>query len=92
MLLLGGSWGHVGSFFAFFRIFSHFFRIFFAFFGPLTSSWLFLSLFFIFHGFSMDFGRILGGFWNDFSKISWIYFENADFVKSVVFLWENHDF
>ena len=32
-------------------------------------------------------GRVLGGFWEDFSKICWIFLENADFVKTLKKPW-----
>ena len=37
----------------------------------------------------MDFGKILGGFGDDFSKIFCVFLENADFVKNGVFPKEN---
>ena len=40
----------------------------------------------IFHRFLVDFKRISGGFWEDFSKIFCVFLENADFVKNGVFL------
>jgi hypothetical protein len=62
-LPFGGSWGHVGPFFAIFRIF-------FAFFSHLKSSWHFLSIFCGFWSilarFWKDFGSILEDFWNIF--------------------------
>ena len=62
-LLLGGSWGHVGSFFAIFHIF-------WLFFGLLMPSWLVSSIVFdfvsILKGFWEGFGRVLEGFFEDF--------------------------
>ena len=55
LLLLGASWGHVGPFFAFFRIFG--------------ASRTILAFFIDFFRFFIDLGRILGGFWEDFGKI-----------------------
>ena len=39
--------------------------------------------------FFIDFGKVLGGFWDDFSKIFLIFLKNSDFVKYSVFLWKN---
>ena len=61
---LGASWGHVATFFAFF---SHFF----AFLGLLNPSWQskwnFFEFLVIFDGFWEDSGRVLEGFFEDFS-------------------------
>ena len=35
----------------------------------------------------IDFGSIWGGFWEDFSKICWIFLENAAFVKTLKKPW-----
>ena len=54
-----------------FRQFSLFFRNFFVFLAHLKPSWLFYSIFFdfssIFGGFGKDLGKVLGGFFDDFS-------------------------
>ena len=40
----------------------------------------------------MDLGRILGGFWKDFSKVFRIFLKNCDFVKYSVLPRKNHYF
>ena len=45
-----------------------------------------------FFGFSMDMGRVLGGFGGDFRAMFCIILENDDFVKIVVLQLENHSF
>ena len=75
----------LGPFFAIFCIFSHFFRIFFA-------SYIIMHFFIDFFRFFIDFGRILGGFWDDFSMIFHIFLKNVDFVKYSVFPRKNHYF
>ena len=56
------SFGEVlGHFFAFFRIF-------FAFVAHLKSSWLILSIFFVFCSIFLDFAWISGGFWEGSGK------------------------
>ena len=61
-------------FFVIFRIFSHFFR-------TLMSASLFWSIFVDFCGFWEDFGKILGRFWEVFSRIFGISRKNCNFVK-----------
>ena len=73
------------------RFWDHF-LYFFAFFSLLTSSWLFYRFFFSFHRFSVDFGRILGGFWDDVSTIFRVFLENRDFIKYSVLHRKNHYF
>ena len=59
---------HVRIFFAIFRIFG-------VLLGLLQSTWLFELIFFgfpsIFDGFLEDFGRVWGGFFDDFLNFSW---------------------
>ena len=71
----------LASFFVIFRTFSYFFE----FFRLLESSLLLFSLFVIFLLFFIDFGRILGGSGEDFSKIFRAFLKNVDFVKYSVF-------
>ena len=75
-------WGHVG---VIFRTFSHFFAFFSHLFRLLKSLWFFSHFFSVFHRFLDDLGRILEGFWEDFSMIFRTIMENCDFVKNVVF-------
>ena len=67
---LGGFCLYVGSFFAFFCIFSHFGRIL----NHHGIFWRLFSIFFdflsILDGFGEDFGRVLGGFFDGFSIFS----------------------
>ena len=75
-VLFGGSWGHVGLFFAIFHIFfSHFF-------GFLSHHGNFYRFSSGFHRFPSDFGRIWGGFFNDFLKNFQIFFKGADLQNS----------
>ena len=63
-LILGGSWGHVGSFFAHFSVFGAFFSIFSS---DFVRSCVLKRFFGIFGQFSVDFEVILGPFFHDFS-------------------------
>ena len=64
----GALEGHFCSFFAIFRIFG-------VLLGLLKSTWLFKLIFFgfplILEGFLEDFGRVWGGFFDDFLNFSW---------------------
>ena len=59
LLLLGGSWGHVGRYF----------RNFGAFFGRLGSSGVLYSIFSDFGSIFHGLGEVLGGFWEDLGLI-----------------------
>ena len=74
-----------GHFSLFFGIFGNFFR----FSGAASFEVAFWN---DFSRFFMDLGWILEGFWDDFSTIFRVILENGDFVKTMVFLWENNDF
>ena len=76
LLLLVGSWGHVGSFF----------RNFGAFFGRLGSSGVLYSIFSDFGSIFHGLGGVLGGSGLDFLRIFCHILQNDDFVKSVVLL------
>ena len=69
--------------------FSQFLRILGALWTHLTPAWFFGTLFFDFFRFLVDFGWISGRFWHGFWMVFRTLAKNRDFVKIVVFPWEN---
>ena len=75
---------------AIFRTFSHFFAFFSHFGRSVSHHSIFFHFFSIFYRFWMDLGRILGGFWEDFSMFFRFFLKTANFVKYSVLPRKNH--